>query len=138
MLCIQQFAFYQTCEVGTRCFFTQGYLTLASQDGFCQQQYGISEKQIQNNVDFSNVVYGGREPAGECVLYPNGEVDPWHSLGVLVQPAPLLPTLFVLGASHHAWTHPSLSSDQPSVVKARQHIRDTVSFFLSQSCDQAA
>lgn len=32
---------------------------------------------------------------GSCVLYPNGEVDPWHSLSVLQQPSPGIEVLMV-------------------------------------------
>ena len=32
--------------------------------------------QVAANVDYTNAYYGADKPAGECVLYPNGEVDP--------------------------------------------------------------
>merc|ERR1711965_643003 len=55
-----------------------------------------------------------------CAL---GDVDPWHGLSILAPLSPELPALLVSGASHHAWTHPSLPTDQPSVVAARKAVR---------------
>eukprot|EP00754_Rhynchopus_humris_P043844 Rhum_TRINITY_DN3565_c0_g1::Rhum_TRINITY_DN3565_c0_g1_i1::g.11297::m.11297 len=131
-----EFAFYQTCEVGSRCFYAQGYVTVASMTEFCKG-WGIELPLIQRNVDYSNDYYGGNQPAGECVLYPNGEVDPWKSLSVLKSPSKGIPTLMVPGASHHAWTHPSQPDDQKSVIAARQTIRNYVKQFLGEECNQS-
>ena len=65
------------------------------------------------------------------MLYPNGEVDPWHGLSVLTSPSPGIPVLWVPGSSHHAWTHPKLATDQASVVAARESIRAQVTAFLA-------
>ena len=80
---------------------------------------------------------GGDKPAGSCVLYPNGEVDPWHGLSILKSPSPGIPVLWVPGSSHHAWTHAVLPTDQPSVVTARAAIRKQVTDFLGMPCNQA-
>ena len=92
---------------------------------------------MARNVAYSNIYYGADKPAGSCVLYANGEVDPWRGLSINTSPSPGLPTLFVQGASHHAWTHPSAPTDQPSVVAARATIRAQVAKFLSEPCGQA-
>jgi len=132
-----EFGFYQTCDVGSKCFFTQGYDTVNASIANCQKQYGITSEKLYQNVAQSNAFYGGWRPQGSRVLYANGEVDPWHSLSVLPtaqggEPArAAFPTLWVGGASHHAWTHPSLATDQPSVVAARATIRKTVTAFLA-------
>ena len=88
------------------------------------------------NVDETNSYYGGDKPAGSCVLYPNGEVDPWHGLSVLKSPSPGIPVLWVPGSSHHAWTHAALPTDQASVVAARASIRAQVTAFLAMPCEQ--
>lgn len=85
---------------------------------------------MQSNIDATNFHYGGqlprralerafREPRldnkqqlGRCVMFPNGEVDPWSTCSVLQAPSHDLPVLYVSGASHHAWTWPSRSGDQ--------------------------
>ena len=88
------------------------------------------------NFSHSHIRYGGNKPAGTCVLYPNGEVDPWHSLSVLTAPGNGIEVLMVPGASHHAWTHPSAPTDQPSVVAAKTQIRAVVTKFLADGCEQ--
>eukprot|EP00697_Spironema_sp_BW2_P009387 gnl/Spiro4/24240_TR12033_c0_g1_i2.p1 gnl/Spiro4/24240_TR12033_c0_g1~~gnl/Spiro4/24240_TR12033_c0_g1_i2.p1 ORF type:complete len:501 (+),score=149.50 gnl/Spiro4/24240_TR12033_c0_g1_i2:129-1505(+) len=126
-----EFGFYQTCEVGSQCFFTQGLATLSSQMAFCSSEFGIPASQVASNIDYTNAYYGGWTPSGSRLLYPNGEVDPWRSQSV-AEPLPGVATMFVLGASHHFWTHPSLPTDQPSVVQARQQIRKTVLQWLQE------
>ena len=131
-----EFGFYQTCEVGSKCFFAQGYNLLPRDDSFCLQEWGISPAQIQANIDATNAHYGALRPDvahnATRIMYVNGDVDPWSGLGILSSPAPTLPTLIVSGASHHAWTHPSTPKDQPSVVKARGLIRKQVAAWLNE------
>ena len=129
-----EFGFFQTCEVGTECFFTQGLATLDSQMGYCSGFFGTPDSKVRDNIAQSNIYYGGRDSGGSCLLYPNGEVDPWHSQSIIHSNNPNVQTLWVPGASHHAWTHPSASTDQPSVVSARKAIRDFVTSSLNQQC----
>jgi hypothetical protein len=129
-----EFGFYQTCEIGSKCFYAQGYVLVEDMASFCKTDYGIDIPKISANINATNKFYGGLAPAGSCILYPNGEVDPWHALSVLESPSAGIPVLMVPGASHHAWTHPSLPTDQPSVVEARTAIRSTVTGFLGQPC----
>ena len=127
---------YQTCEIGSRCFFTQGLNRLADDDGFCAVDYGISPSQIMANIDATNAHYGAGRPDlvhnATRILYVNGDVDPWSGLSILTAPSAALPTLLVPGASHHAWTHPSTPLDQPSVVAARETIRSQVFEWLAE------
>ncbi|KAK3284619.1 hypothetical protein CYMTET_7739 [Cymbomonas tetramitiformis] len=118
-----EFGFYQTCEVGSQCFYTQGLDTLQDNMAFCTEIFGIEPSTVASNVNYTNVYYGALKPVGTRVLWPNGEVDPWSALSVLKSPQPGQPTLWVKGASHHFWTHPSASTDQQSVVQARAAIR---------------
>lgn len=128
-----EFAFYQTCETGSKCFFTQGLGTLDHEMSFCTSEFGIPASKVYANVNFTNDYYGGLNPGGSRILSPNGEVDPWHALAILNSPDPKrLPTLWVKGASHHAWTHPTLSTDQVSVVQARNAIKAQVATWLKE------
>merc|ERR1712166_1574120 len=127
-----EFGFYQTCEVGSECFYTQGYVTLDSMDAFCQSEFNISVAKVSANINLTNAVYGGLTPVGSCLTYPNGEVDPWHALSILEAPSTGFDAIMVPGASHHAWTHPSLPTDQPSVVAARQAIKVLIDAYLGQ------
>jgi len=131
-----EFGFYQTCEVESQCFFTQGLSTLSDNDAFCTTQFGIPQQQIQANIFATNAFYGAGRPDlpphfASRIFYINGDVDPWHGLSILTSPSPELPTLMVSGASHHAWTHPSAPTDQPTVIAARTTIRKQVAAWLA-------
>mmetsp|Transcript_1312 Transcript_1312/g.4564 ORF Transcript_1312/g.4564 Transcript_1312/m.4564 type:complete len:511 (+) Transcript_1312:65-1597(+) len=130
-----EFAFYQTCEVGSKCMFTQGLVTLDGYLDSCQSSFGITAEEVAQNVAYTNEYYGGSEPAGTRVMWPNGEVDPWQALSVLVQPNREQPIMMVTGASHHAWTHPSAPTDSPELVQAREAIRKQVAEWLKEDDD---
>jgi len=126
-----EFGFYQTCEVGSECFYTQGLLDVEFfiEDAGCDR-WNITASLIEKGIEKTNQFYGGLDPNATRIMWPNGDVDPWHALSILESPGPEMPTLMVSGASHHAWTHPSAPTDQPSVVKARQTIRTQVAEWL--------
>jgi len=132
-----EFGFYQTCEVGTGCFFTQGLNLLLDQASFCETDFGIRVDEIAGSVAATNAKYGGRAPDkalnASRIMFVNGDVDPWSSMSILKSPTTSLPTLMVPGASHHAWTHPSQESDQKSVKRAREVIRDQLRRWLAMS-----
>jgi len=134
-----EFGFFKPCEKNSSCFFVQGLSTLAGQTTMCQQ-WDIDVESIEESIESTNTHYGGLQPlgsdgtVGSCVMWPNGEVDPWAGLSVLESPSESQPVLYVNGASHHAWTHKSLPSDQESVVKSRHAIRKQVEMFLQQDC----
>jgi len=134
-----EFGFFQTCEKNSSCFFVQGLNTLESQTAMCQK-WGIGVESIKQSIAAVNAHYGGLRPTfpdgtvGSCVMWPNGEVDPWAGLSVLKAPSESQPVLYVKGASHHAWTHKTLPSDQTSVVESRRVIRQKVEKFLERDC----
>merc|ERR1711988_102716 len=134
-----EFGFYQTCLKNSSCMFPR-ITDVEFMASGCKQNYGIEIADISKNIEASNIHYGGLSPLaptgklGSCVVWPNGEVDPWATLSILKSPGPEQPTIWVEGASHHAWTHPSASTDQASVVVARDHIRKQVEAFLGQDC----
>ncbi|CAM9504375.1 unnamed protein product [Pylaiella littoralis] len=142
-----EFGFYQashasfasscllTCEIGSRCPFTQGLHTLNLDLRICQEAFGIEAKHVRKQISYTNLYYGGRKPRGSRVIFPNGSIDPWHALGVLESPMPELPVIYVEGASHHFWTHPSKPTDSSDVAKARMEIWKQVTEWLDEDDD---
>lgn len=126
-----EFGFYQTCEIGSKCFYTQGLDLLADQMAFCTSEFGISQDAVQPAIAATNKWYGADHPNATRIIYPNGDVDPWHGLSKLTA-SPGLPVLMVAGASHHAWTHPSAPTDQATVIAARETLRKQVSAWLKE------
>jgi len=71
-----QFGFYQTCEVGSRCPWTKGYVTLQDEISLCQSAFNIPADQVYDNVKFSNSFYGADQPMPSRIFFANGDVDP--------------------------------------------------------------
>ena len=61
---------------------------------------------------------------------------PLYTTSLLLQEmrAPKLsePTLWVVGASHHAWTHPPRPTDSKEIEEARQVIKTQVRAWLNE------
>lgn len=129
-----EFAFYQTCEFGSRCPFVQGYNNLSNMIATCDRLFGITPDQVATQVEFSNAYYGASMPAGTRIMFPNGNVDPWSGLGVLKSPDNNVsePVYMADGASHHAWTHPADTIVQPSVQQAKIAVQNQVLEWLAQ------
>lgn len=127
-----EWGFYQTCEEGSECPYVQGLHTLKTDYDICHQAYNITASEVNEQVAYTNYVYGGWDIMATRILYPNGQIDPWHALGVLEPPAGSVqePVLWVEGASHHFWTHPTEPTDSEEVVRARQIIWDQVDAWL--------
>lgn len=119
-----QFGFFATCEEGSRCLWARGVATLNATTAVCRERYGVTTEQLLANVAATNERYGGNAPNASRVLFVNAEVDGYHAASVLLSPPgrPELPTLWVAGASHHAWTYPTLPTDSDAVVQARERI----------------
>ena len=126
-----EFGFYQTCDIGSKCMYTQGLDLLVDEMSFCETDYKITKNTVQENINQTNLFYGSDQPVGSRVMWVNGEVDPWHGLSVNTA-LPGMPVLYVKGASHHAWTHPLSDCSQQTVLDARKTIRNQVTEWLKE------
>lgn len=127
-----EWGFYQTCPVGSQCLYTQGLHNLEIDYDICQQAFSVPSEEVDQQISATLARYGGDQLQGSRILFPNGQIDPWHSLGVLSPPNAGEPTLWVTGASHHFWTHPSEPTDSAFVRSARQTIWDQVDAWLME------
>ena len=133
-----EFGFYQTCEDATCPFLARGFEIDA--DFFAETCRAVFEGMdpatiVRPSAALSNERYGGWAPGTTRVLYPSGSVDPWRANSLTEDrefSAEWAPTMTVRGASHHAWTHPSAPTDQPSVVAARVAIARVVDRWVAQ------
>merc|ERR1719461_655174 len=98
----------------------------------CTKDFGISLDQVQKNIDATNKRMGGLTPNMTRVLWVNGEIDPWASQAVLQTDMPDQDTLWVNGASHHAWTHETLPTDCESINDARKKIFEQILDWLEE------
>jgi serine protease 16 len=127
-----EWGYYMTCLEGSRCPYVQGLHKLDSDYEMCEVAFGINASTVDDNIVFANAMYGGDDIQGTRILYPNGQIDPWHSLGVLTPPNDQSPVMMVTAASHHFWTHASKPTDDAFIVQARQDIWDQVGAWLKE------
>ncbi|CAK9063217.1 Thymus-specific serine protease (Serine protease 16), partial [Durusdinium trenchii] len=129
-----EFGWYQTCEEGTNCPYTKGYNTIQWALELCQLLFDISPAQVLANIDATNRYYGGSNfPDATKVVFPNGEVDPWHWESNLVSPEPNVDTIFVKGASHCEWMHPEVPGMPMQLILAKEAIQRRIAAWLLES-----
>ena len=139
-----EFGFYQTCEAGSKCMYTEGIISFDGTPGsratqvthkpndFCQAQFGLSSSTTNASINDSNAHYMGLLADASRIIWVNGDVDPWHLQSNLKgDTAKLQPSIFpVKGAHHCAWMSATHKTDQRSLVEARAQIFETVEAWL--------
>jgi len=101
----------------------------------CTQIYGsqFNQQTIQQNIDSTDKYYGGRDNfRGTYVVLPNGDVDPWHALGILTSQGTVTSAL-IHGTAHCADMYPARAADPPGLTQARITIDNSIASFL-QPC----
>ena len=70
-----EFGWYQTCETGSNCPYTQGYHTISWALELCSLLFDMSPGDVLHNIDKTNQFYGGAAyPGANYTVFPNGEV----------------------------------------------------------------
>lgn len=127
-----EWGFYQTCNEGSFCPYTQGLHDISYDYDMCANAFNVTAAQVDAQIAAANDMYGGANIQATRIMYPNGEIDPWRASGVNVSPNEDEPVLFVKGASHHFWTHPSEETDSDYINEARQAIWTQVGEWLKE------
>lgn len=94
----------------------------------CNKVFGFTENDIPVNVNNTNEFYGGlnfNKTAVTNIVFPNGSIDPWHSLSVTTNVSDSVLAVFIEGTAHCANMYPPTRYDKPQLVDARKRI-DTV------------
>ncbi|XP_034232342.1 putative serine protease K12H4.7 [Thrips palmi] len=120
-----EFGYYQTFS-GKDIPFPSGYNDIQYSYQTCKDLFGddFDEKLITGAVERSNLVFGDRSPDVTNVLYINGNVDPWHALGILRNvSATKAPAFVVDGGSHCAdMDYPDDTSDSDEIKAAHEMV----------------
>jgi len=98
----------------------------------CTQIYGsqFNQQSIQNAIDSTDNFYGGRDNfKGTNLVLPNGDVDPWHALGILTTKGTAVAAV-ISGTAHCADMYPARAADPPGLTQARITIDNTVAAVL--------
>eukprot|EP01133_Synstelium_polycarpum_P010271 gene10271-11979_t len=95
--CIE-FGYYQTSTSTKQPFGDLFPIEFATQQ--CEDVFGFK---FLPNVNWTHTDYGATQPEVSNVLYVNGEIDPWHALGITTNSfsAPS-PSLLIKGTAHCA------------------------------------
>ncbi|GMR50680.1 hypothetical protein PMAYCL1PPCAC_20875 [Pristionchus mayeri] len=127
-----EFGYYQTTDYGYGLFGNpvplNFYITM------CEKVFGIEMEHVEKAVARSNYQYGGRARySATNVMLPNGNLDPWHALGITAQgnlDKSVVPIL-IDGTAHCADMYPARPEDLPQLVQARQTILANIKSWLS-------
>lgn len=129
-----EWGFYQTCPEGSGCPYSQGLHTVDYDLQLCEDAFGLSPERVKEEIKYTESVYGGIHLKSPRTLFVNGEVDPWNANSVITSDDPeTMPSLWVVGASHHFWTHEFKETDTPEINEARQKIFDQVKAWLKEN-----
>ncbi|CAG2100980.1 unnamed protein product [Medioppia subpectinata] len=98
----------------------------------CAQVYGpqFTPQSIQKAVDRTNAYYGGLKPNVTNVVFPNGSLDPWHSLSVLKDLNNSTKAVMIEGGDHCSDMWASTSNDSESLKNAHKLIDQQIGEYL--------
>eukprot|EP00771_Trimastix_marina_P004022 gnl/Trimastix_PCT/751.p1 GENE.gnl/Trimastix_PCT/751~~gnl/Trimastix_PCT/751.p1 ORF type:complete len:507 (+),score=175.33 gnl/Trimastix_PCT/751:32-1522(+) len=77
---------------------------------------------IEPDTHWTNLYFGSKHPVGTNVFWPNGDVDPWHALGVLRTPAESMPARVMHGTAHCADMYAPSPKDLDVLTEVRREI----------------
>jgi len=89
---------------------------------------------VEGGVAKTNNLYGDTDIRASNVVFVNGRLDPWHSLGVLKETEHMeqndVQVVIIEDASHCADWYPSQVNDSIALKLARKTILDTIQRFI--------
>lgn len=119
-----EFGYYQTFS-GKDTPFPAGYNDLQYSYQTCKDLFGdqFGQKILDGAVERTNIVFGDRNPDATNVLFINGNIDPWHTLGILHNVTSRAPAFVVDGGSHCAdMDYPDSSTDSDDIQTAHEKV----------------
>jgi len=122
--CIE-FGFFQTAETDAQPFSKS--LTLQYFRQICNDLFGSP---LIPDTAWTNTNYGAVSVQTTNTFMPNGDVDPWHKLGVYRQPGPGSASLLIQGTAHCADLYIPRAQDLPTLGMARQMALELLSQWL--------
>lgn len=121
-----EFGFYQTSDDDSLVFGSKFPLDFFVKQ--CIDIYGIDFNDIHLNrsIVHTNIFYGGLNEPTTNVIYVHGSIDPWHALGLIESPNPLMPTIYIQGTAHCANMYEPHVDDLPQLKEARKTINQFI------------
>ncbi|XP_026739316.1 putative serine protease K12H4.7 [Trichoplusia ni] len=91
----------------------------------CTKTYGddFDEKRIDEGIERANNMYGGLKPNVTQVVFVNGDLDPYHKLGVLEDVSYEAPAKIIPLSSHCRDLFSDRAKDPEELKEARKYIK---------------
>ena len=128
-----EFGYYQTSDSDNQPFGNMFPLKFSVQQ--CEDIFGpeFNQSEIVEGIKWTMINYGGRHISNDTrnIVFPNGSIDPWHALSILVSVNTYTPAIFIKGTAHCANMLPPREDDPPDLVKARETISEKIGTFLN-------
>lgn len=127
-----EFGYFQTTSSSKQMF--GNYIELDVYIHQCKSNFGgeFNEERVDQAVLDTNRMYGGLTPNVTNVVFVNGDMDPWHRLGVLQDLSADAPAIFIKGSSHcHDLLQPD-PSDTDNIKEARKRIKILLKQWIGQ------
>eukprot|EP00026_Physarum_polycephalum_P007959 Phypoly_transcript_08032.p1 GENE.Phypoly_transcript_08032~~Phypoly_transcript_08032.p1 ORF type:complete len:396 (+),score=63.90 Phypoly_transcript_08032:325-1512(+) len=113
-----EFGYLQTTTSAKQPF--GNLVTLASQIAVCKDVFGFD---FWPDVNWTKSEYGSTTPQGSNILYVNGNIDPWHALGVLQAPKGAPYNVLVIdGTAHCADMNPPRAYSPRTLAPAQEKL----------------
>eukprot|EP01029_Cantina_marsupialis_P028215 TRINITY_DN775871_c0_g1_i1.p1 TRINITY_DN775871_c0_g1~~TRINITY_DN775871_c0_g1_i1.p1 ORF type:complete len:496 (-),score=158.63 TRINITY_DN775871_c0_g1_i1:235-1578(-) len=123
-----EFGYYQTTSSKNEPFYALKHITLDMNLKQCQDVFGFYRLP---DVKRALRDYGGLAISGTRIVFVNGSIDPWSSLGVTGKPVNNEErSIFIEGTAHCADLYAPDASDIPARTHARMEIAKLVDMWL--------
>uniref|UniRef100_A0A8R1HS23 Uncharacterized protein n=1 Tax=Caenorhabditis japonica TaxID=281687 RepID=A0A8R1HS23_CAEJA len=126
-----EFGYFQSADSGNGIFGSPTPVNMYVQ--LCQDVFGdkYDRKFIDNAIDNTNYKYGDRDYyRGSNVVMPNGNVDPWHALGLYRPTDNTVVPHLIDGTAHCADMYPARDADVPGLKVVRDLIDQNIAIWL--------
>ncbi|KAM9249327.1 putative serine protease K12H4.7 [Dugong dugon] len=90
----------------------------------CSDVFGLKfdYNSLKMGVMATNMYYGGFNVTGSKIIFPNGSVDPWNTLGITVDISKDLPAVFIKGGGHCADMYQQINIGSAELTQAQEKI----------------
>lgn len=125
---LAEYGYFQTGELPNQPF--SPLISLNLFRSICSDTFG-SQYEIPN-VEWTNTYFGGIELSGSFIILPNGNVDPWHNLGVADPRNNLETAIFMTDTAHCADLYPASPNDPTDLTETRTREVNMIKSWLSR------
>ncbi|CAI5447556.1 unnamed protein product [Caenorhabditis angaria] len=127
-----EFGYFQSSDSGNGIFGSACPVNMFVQ--LCEDVFNdFNRASIDGIIDYTNYRYGSRNQyRGTNVVFPNGNVDPWHALGLYTYGEDTIVPYLIDGTAHCADMYPARPEDVPGLKIVRDLVDTNIAQWLAQ------